>query len=345
MYVSSTLIEELEKRFGDGVWISGELGDQANVRCPYCSKRGMTEDLSGHLGLNFRINKAHCVRCGWGHGSLSKWFANVGGVSARFTLGDLQRELKAVLDTTKKASYDARVGADLPREVMRIGKNSPPHFYGSLSDKGILWDEVRSNTLMYCPDGPYGQYVIFPFFEGECAVYWQARAASAELLADSKMKKRNPPSKDGLGKAAWLYGIDQAEPEGHFYLVEGTLDQISLQRWLKKELGDGHFAVSLQGTAISFPTVSCHPRNSQWGKLKRLNPKSVNPVFDADAWDKGVALSKVLRSTGLDSKPLKVIGKDPNEAIQRNYAGFTQGIRASMLGELAMLKQTLGLDL
>lgn len=345
MYVSSTLIEELEKRFGDGVWISGELGDQANVRCPYCHKRGMTEDLSGHLGLNFRINKAHCVRCSWGHGSLSGWLANVGGVSASFTLGDLKRELKAVLDTARKAVYDDRLGANLPNEAMLIGRHTATHFYESLQKKDIAWEEVRENRLMYCPDGQYGQYVLFPFVEGEEVVYWQGRAATEELLADAKRKKRNPPTKDGLGKAAWLYGIHEAEPGCDLYLVEGTLDRISLQRWLRKELGDGHTAISLQGTAISFPTATCHPRNSQWGKIKRLNPRSVNTVLDADAWEKSVALSRVLRSTGFESKPLKVIGKDPNEAIHRNYDAFTRGIKASMQGEIASLKQALGLDL
>lgn len=344
MYISPLLLEELEKKFGDGVWISGDLGDQANVRCPNCIRNMGTEDQSGHLGLNFRLNVAHCVRCDWGCGNLGDWLSKTKGLSSGFTIGSVFKSIRSFLEEIKEVPFNPDVGAFLPRDCVKIGKNTDPVYFESLEAKGILWQEMRDESLLYTVNDSYHSgYVIFPFFEGDEVVYWQGRAAYKELLADPKSKKRNPKSKEGLGKATWLYGLHAIKPESHIYLVEGTLDKISLQRWLKKEKGEGHYAASLQGTAISFPGPACHTLNSQWGKLKRLNPASVNLVFDPDALEKSKALAKTLQSTGLNARAIQTIGKDPNESIKENYDGFTKSFNASLGGDLQMLAFELGL--
>lgn len=339
MYITPALIESLERRFGGEVWISGDLGEQANVRCPFCTINGMTQDLSGHLGLNFRIGKCHCVRCGWGHGSLSKFLEKHGGISVATSIGDVRKELFGFLKKPMEVRRRLDVGAEFPAEARRIGRASDPCYWESLQAKGIEWEEMRQHYLSYSiqEDG----YVLFPFFEAGEIVYWQGRAARPDLLSDPKKKKRNPPTKDGLGKACWLYGIDDIEEGMSVYLVEGTLDKISLDRWLRKELGDAHRAVSLQGTSLSFPGDSVHPLNTQWGKIVSKKPKEVNIVFDPDAFEKAQKLASVLQMTGLLSRAIRTFGKDPNEAIQKSYDDFTKSFKASIGNEISELEYLL----
>ena len=310
MLPTPIMLESLERRFGL-TWLS-HGGDQINVRCPYCHKRGMTEDKSGHLGINTKLNKVHCIRCDWGHGNASSWLERF-DVHLVVSVVDIVREtdsLKKVFEK-KKVTFDSSV-TPLPKEFQAIRKNQADYFTESLEKKGIRRDQILANGIGYCESGKYEGYVIFPFVEEDEVVYFQGRAAYPDLLADPKTKKKNPDSKNGMGKNAWLYGINRARKRCRIALVEGTLDQLSAQDFFDRNDGNT-IAVSIQGTSLSFPSPDRHPLNSQWGKLAYFEPSEVLVMLDDDAYKKAVELSNILNLTGFKSRAVRLSGGDPNE--------------------------------
>lgn len=313
MLPTPVLLESLERRFGL-TWLS-HGGEQINVRCPYCHKRGMSPDESGHLGINTRINKAHCVKCGWGHGNASSWLESY-DVHLAVTFRDVIREtddLKKVFEV-KKVQFDSST-TPLPREFRPISRNQNDFFTKSLEDKGLSKELMLKSRIGFCDSGKYEGYVIFPFFEEGETVYFQGRAAYPELLDNPKTKKKNPDSKNGMGKNSWLYGIEGAKKGCKMVLVEGTLDQISSQDHLDR-CHEGYCSVSLQGTSLSFPSPDRHPLNSQWGKIKYFNPSEVLVMFDPDAYNKAKELAKILCITGLKARAIRLSEGDPNEIMR-----------------------------
>jgi len=314
MFLTPVLLESLERRFGL-TWLSNG-GEQINVRCPYCHRRGMSADESGHLGINVRINKAHCVKCGWGHGNASAWLEKF-DVHLTISVGDIITEindLRRVFEV-KKVAFDSSI-TPLPRGFEPIMLDSDDDdFTRSLVNKGLSRELMVKNKIGFCDSGKYEGYVIFPFFEEGDEVYFQGRAAYPELLDSPKTKKKNPDSKNGMGKNSWLYGIDGATKRCRIVLTEGTLDQISTQDHLDR-LHENYCAVSLQGTTLSFPSLDRHPLNSQWGKLMYFDPEEVLVMFDPDAFHKAKELAKVLCLTGLNARAVHLVEGDPNEIMR-----------------------------
>lgn len=312
--LTAALLEELDSRFGL-VWLSHD-GDQINVKCPFCQRRGMSEDMSGHLGINVRINMAHCVRCGWGNRNAFEWLGSK-NVSFKVSVEDLTTGVDRLQSAVKGLAENAKMSyrafsVDLPSGVKPMLRGQRDVFYESLKKKGLNDRLIVSNQVHYCEYGKYDGYVVFPFYEEDDVVYYQGRAAYPELLADPKRKKKNPKSSDGFGKNCWLYGLKLVK-EATVYLVEGTLDQISLQDYLDRKVGDGHFSFALQGTSLSFPARDRHPLYSQWGRLAWLKPREVVVVFDPDATKKAEELAKVLNLSGLPARAARLLDGDPNE--------------------------------
>lgn len=277
-----------------------------------------TSDRSGHLGINLRKNAGHCVRCDWGTKDVRAWLKKYGFnggiyIQSGTTLADLRKRM----ETQVKPYQLGHLVTPPMRRIASANYRDGDPFASSLLDKKVGLAEARRNHVCYCDDGRYDGYIVFPFIEGDEVVYWQARAAYPHLLADSKLKKRNPTDKEAsLGKSYWLYGYDFSQPDGVAVLTEGTLDQISTQTWIEendKDI-DGWYALSLQGTTISAPDPQRHPLNSQLGKLLTLSPREVIVLLDAEAWVKAEALAEILHSYGFNAKAAKLPKGDPNEA-------------------------------
>lgn len=303
------VLEELERHFG-AAWLDSN-GSQINVGCPFCHLRGMSEDTSGHLGLNFEKDAAHCVRCDWGRRGLRAWLRQRGITQA---IGDIRKSFEGMTAGKKKAEIEFKhTAVELPPDSFLI--NSAEYevesvFAKSLKSKGISLQESERHHLHGCDRGRVKGYVIFPFFEHSEIVYWQGRACDP----DAKLRKYNPSvSEAPLGKSYWLYGFEKLQPGCHIALVEGSLDVITTQSFLSSEKGDDHVAIGLSGTAMSFPDENTHPLNTQFGKIAAIRPSSITVMFDNDAYKKGVILADILCSCGFNARAVEVLSKDPNE--------------------------------
>lgn len=325
MLLGPRLLDTLQRQF-ECVWM--DSNGQINVTCPFCSIRGMTPDLSGHLGLNFEKDAAHCVRCDWGKYGLRAWLGKQFGISG---LAATMREAKSSLDSLRKRMVPRKVGyqfgpAKFPAdsfffEDWHFDANLP--HIRSLLDKGITKDEIFRHQLGFQAEGRYSEYVLFPFFEDDEIVYWQGRSHRD----DAEMKKMNPPPSEApLGKSHWLYGLEQAKMGCHIVLVEGTLDTISTTTWIRELEGEGNAALGLNGTAMSFPDGETHPLNTHFGRLCSLEPSKVSVLLDRDAIKKGEELALILASAGLPAKAVPLTSaKDPNDAGSEKLTAAYRG--------------------
>lgn len=318
MLPSAYLIEALEDRFGL-VWVASG-GEEIMVKCPFCHRRGLSEDTSGHLALNIRKSKGHCVRCDKGIGDLQDWLRNYHNMPF---LSDVRKVGSDIRNLQKKMSKENLPQHPVEQEIplpdgcspMRVEAWGQDDYTRSLKDKGIFPEEAEYYSIHVCKSGKYDGYVIFPFIEDEQVVYWQGRAARKGL-----MRKINPSkSQAPLGKAHWLYGRERIQKGAKVYLVEGSLDHISAQRYLSKNFGEGHYATSIQGTALSFPSNEDHPLNSQFGQLAELEPSEVCVLFDPDAKKKAEGLADVLNLCGLKAYAGDLCTGDPNEAGEGEF--------------------------
>lgn len=314
MLLGPRLLDLLQKQF-DSVWM--DSNGQVNVTCPFCHHRGMSQDLSGHLGLNFELDAAHCVRCDWGRYGLRKWLGSDFGISgiapslkeARTSLDNLRRRVKP------KAAEYSFTPAKFPDdsfffEEWHFDEDLP--LLNSLLKKNITKEEILRHRLGFQADGKYQHYVLFPFFEDDEIVYWQGR----HWNEDSLLRKVNPDPEDSpLGKSHWLYGYEFVKKGCHVVIVEGTLDAITTTTWIRELEGDGCAGIGLNGTAMSFPDGETHPLNTHFGRLCSLEPSKVSVLFDRDAIKKGKELASLLSTTGLPAQAIELhSAKDPNDA-------------------------------
>lgn len=189
------------------------------------------------------------------------------------------------------------------------------HYVKSMTDKHLSIKQLEKAKVGYCTTGRTGGYVVFPFIEDGKLVYWQGRAAIPALLKDKKLRKYNPSKRVApLGKNYWFYGMNQAVQDGFCVLCEGPLDQISLNRFVKRQYGDSAYALSVQGHTVSFPAAEKHPMNSQIGKLYHLRPNKICVLYDADVKEQSDALVDLLQLAGFDAFAGNLPkDKDPND--------------------------------
>lgn len=302
------LLNALASKF-DQVWLASE-GREIMVTCPNCHFRGMSRDKSGHLALNFGKNVAHCVRCDWGHRDLRDWLKKW-QLGVHIPMGN--RSIMELMAPVKKAEEPEFQELTFPDNCRPMSvRDTSTDFGKSLMAKGLDPEDWIEAGAHACGGGWLDGFVLFPFYERGRLVYWQARAAREDIPPE---RRKQNPAKVHLGKSHWLYGFDHNLPRGReVTLTEGTLDKISAQKYLRSK-GD-NIAVSLQGTALSFPTEEGHPHNSQFGKLMLLTPSKVWVMFDPDAYEKAKGLASTLQVCGLNAEAVKLTEQegDPNEA-------------------------------
>jgi hypothetical protein len=300
----------------------GSGGAEINVKCPFCQRRGLSEDTSGHLALNFSKNKGHCVRCDQGIKDVTGWlkkYHNMPYLVDSRRIGTSIKNLRKKVAAPVEPEYQE---IPLPSGCKPLGvsKWGVSSYTKSLIEKGIFPEEVLEFDLHYCPEGKYEGYVIFPFIEDGEVVYWQGRASLPDM-----MRKINPSKVEApLGKAHWLYRRNRIPKGSKVYLVEGSLDDISAERYLKKHFGEGHYPTSLQGTALSFPTENTHPLNSQFGQLMEIEPSEVCVLFDPDAKRKADSLAELLNLCGVNAYSGDLITGDPNEVDATEFIEATK---------------------
>ena len=131
--------------------------------------------------------------------------------------------------------------------------------------RGITMDDVRMFGLFWCDSGRYRNRIVFPVWENQRLLYWQARAMweKTEVAPGSRyIKALNPPSVPGaVVSSDVLFNLDTARRFPRVAITEGPIDAIHV----------GPSAVCTFGKQIS---------NTQVKRLIDAGVKAVDLIWD-----------------------------------------------------------------
>lgn len=251
-----------------------ESGNHVTIRCPHCVHRGHSEDRTGHLRLHAGKLTGYCVRCGYKirRGKLHTWLLKK-GVNVQITDDLLARAASVTQDANFPVEYRVQTAKLMPN--VPILDQSSGVLDSLMDGKHITEEQLERFDVRLVTEGTFKNWAIFPFYEDDVIVYFQLRKWDGQKWF---------PNDYPLGKGAWLYNIDNADLELNIVLVEGALDVMSVeQEIIDAGMFDDYRVTGIQGSSFSTSESANHLFNTQFGKLKLLNPRKVIVLLDEDA--------------------------------------------------------------
>jgi len=163
-----------------------------------------------------------------------------------------------------------------------------------LQARGITPEDVRQFRLFVCTTGRYAHRLVFPVFDHDQLIYYQARAMWAAQPGERYIKTLNPPD-DGVSvrSSDVLMNLDVAKLYSRVAIVEGPVDCVHA----------GASAVCSFGKKIS---------DAQIALLVRAGVRAVDLMWDADAWEDILLAAPRLVSL-FDVRLVRLPGGDPGE--------------------------------
>jgi hypothetical protein len=268
-------------------------GTDAVYYCPVC------KHYKRKLEINTVTGKYHCWVCGLSGTSLKTLFKKL-GLSGEY-LGQIykntetyrklpQNDINAILEIFSEKKNLPVESLILPKEyrsfyddeLTLIGR----HALRYLKSRNITKYDVLRYNIGYCEGGQYNGRILIPSYDaaGQLNFY-----STRSIFEESKMKYVNSfGSKDIIGFEMF---VDYNQP---VTLVEGAFDAISIR----------NNAIPLFGKTLSNKLKSALISN-------RVN--HVNIVLDNDALKDSLRISEFLLKNGIETKLVKLDGKDPSE--------------------------------
>ena len=222
-----------------------------------------------------------------------------------------ERKLSAETISEWRIGYSPDSWDDLIKRLLDAGYKENEIFLAGLSVKkegtGRFYNRFR-NRIMFPLSDPSGNVVAF-----------SARVNPAAKAEEKLGKYINSPQTLVYDKSKLLYGLDKAKlaikNEDKVVVVEGQLDVISAQQNGFKN------TVASSGTALS---------REQLLLIKRYT-NNIYLAFDADAAGE-LAADRGIREAMREEMNIKIIsipaGKDPDEFIKKNPAGWRSAVEA-----------------
>ncbi len=330
--------------------LGGEPGNRGEwlLDCPTCGKEGK-------LAVNIERKNWHCWVCEEyavidgkrvpvaGAGGLLALIELFEGCTreraAQIVVG--QADIGSSVDITSFLEEDADAEAaiayldDQQTDVKPAQEIAPPEFWqpihGNLTypaSRGISVDDVKAFGLFFCMAGRYANRLVFPVWERQKLVYFQARAMWLE--SDERrgryIKSLNPVKQEGLATSAEvLMNLDTARHYPRVAVTEGPIDCIHA----------GPSAVCTFGKKIS-PIQAL--------KLKYAGVRGIDLMWDGPtsneplgAWPEMVKAASQLAGL-FDVRLVFLPEGDPGDYDRQDLDYFrSQGRPASTISRLAML--------
>ena len=271
------------------------------VTCPSCG------DDRNHFGIHLEKKFGTCFKCKFGMNTvyIVKYYAH---------LKTFDEAKKLLIDKLDEGDYDIvdRVKNIIRTENKETPYNPPkrdPFIWDSYSityktlqrnnylkdffrkRKLYLWHVKRYNLRLGGIHSGYQGYIIFPIYYRNKIVTWQARQVLSK-------RYHNP---ENLG--SYIYGEDEIKKNIPLILVEGYLDMIRIDSYLRIRYNDNRFSI----------TTGCAKMISK-AQIQRIigcKPSKVIVIFDADSWfDYGRIKDEMPMDVDFIILPK---GKDPND--------------------------------
>lgn len=268
-------------------------GTDAVYYCPVC------KHYKRKLEINTVTGKYHCWICGLSGTSLKTLFKKL-GLSGEY-LGQIykntktyrklpQNDINDILEIFFEKKSLTVESLILPKEYQSFYNDELTligrHALRYLKFRNITKYDVLRYNIGYCEGGQYNGRILIPSYDasGQLNFY-----STRSIFEESKMKYVNSfGSKDIIGFEMF---VDYNQP---VTLVEGAFDAISIR----------NNAIPLFGKTLS---------NKLKSALISNRVRSVNIVLDNDALQDSIRISEFLLKNGIETKLVKLDGKDPSE--------------------------------
>lgn len=268
-------------------------GTDAVYFCPVC------KHYKRKLEINTVTGKYHCWVCGLSGTSLKTLFKKL-GLSGEY-LGQIykntetyrklpQNDIDAILEIFTERKPQSIVPLTLPKEYRSFYEGDLTlvgrHALQYLKSRNITKYDVLRYNIGYCDGGQFHGRVLIPSYDesGQLNFY-----STRSVFEDTKMKYVNSfGSKDIIGFEMF---VDYNQP---ITLVEGAFDAIAVR----------NNAIPLFGKTLS---------NKLKSALICNTVRKVNVVLDNDALDDSIRISEFLLKNDIETKIVKLDGKDPSE--------------------------------
>lgn len=210
-----SLVQELRKRnilFGTSPSDQNEI----TVCCPFCVKRGYSQDTRFRLGINLRSSKGHCFNCDW------KSRHAIEQLARALQIGDLITD--DFVSEEKKEEFEVKLPADyvkLWRDNKRPFGDLYKQAFDYLINRGVTTSQIETHRIGVSLTGEFAYRIIFP-------VYYEKKLlgiVARDFTGGAKIKYKN-----SIGPK-YLYGLKP--PIGRSekaILCEGVFDKLALER-------------------------------------------------------------------------------------------------------------------
>ena len=216
--------------------------------------------------------------------------------SSNFTAKDLM-EIGSTEFTSFVTSYYQGVVPIMPPPNSRP-IDLPLHY---MTYRGISTEDAKRLGMFWCDKGKYANRLIFPVWEDDKLVYWQARA-----MWDSKekgfLKALNPPKCPGTAVSSDVFmNLNSARFYPRVCITEGPIDCIHT----------GPDAVASFGKSLSAVQIA---------KLWRAGVRAIDLMWDADARESTLGIAPLLAQM-FDLRIVWLPEKDPG-SYTRDYLTY-----------------------
>ena len=237
---------------------------ERTMSCPSCAK--------GNLSISTSNKVMKCWSCGLS-GGLVDLMALLDGSSKR----DAAQRIMKATPNAPRAIRDKRVkpstgwGEIAPPPGTQYVKEELPY----LKKRGITLGQASRYGLGWVAKGRTGQRLVFPVFERERLVFWQARAMF-ESDAENHIKTLNPARQSGCaGSSDVIFGLSVMDISQTINICEGPID-----------------AIHAEGVCVFGKRLS----PAQIQLLTERGVKRVNVMLDSDAGEEAMTMASKLTS-------------------------------------------------
>ncbi len=315
------------------------------VNCPYCVKKGKTEDTNYHCHVHYEAGWFNCFKCGT-RGTLDYLL----GLRPNTQIPQ-EKPWETYVSTPEDRVLDPRIlnrGKGLEGSKMKPGstcslesldRHHPAMEY--LRSEGFNDQEILSLAekygIYYCINGIQMTHnelntttgrLIWEIREGGQLYGWQARWLPKNWPASPEDKEISQKVEKylfspGLKKSFILYNWDNAQRWDSWVLVEGA----------KKAWKTGEFALATFGISNNPKPpgeMSQAALNEYWSMRLKNGNRRVGLLYDKDALSTALSHEKILKEMGVDVVTIPLPENGPNDLDNYNKFEIRRLIKTHM---------------
>ena len=277
-----------------------------------------------HLGINIDNKSMYCWVCGTS-GTLFKFLMMYYSISLAEATDmirthiaesdfekdiDIEEQVKTILKEKKEMP---KKEIEKVKEVIPIGEfiteelvNIKPKLRSFLKSRGLNLEICQEHNLHY--EHKSWCRLIIPIYtvHGDCFAY-QAR----DVTGLARLKYITKP--DGANITSTLYNIENLSHEKEAIVVEGALDVLNVEQWVKNN----------RNNTIVLGCFTNKPSTDQLNLLSECKFDRILVMLDQDSWFN----YKKFNDLSINIEPIILpVGKDPGDLVRKDFTEIFRSV-------------------